>query len=72
MLMQSTNATNICLNPEKTDILSLKDTRPTSLVSCLYKLMVEVLHVALREVLCDTVDGTRGAFVNGDDLTLAL
>ena len=58
MLMQSTNATNICLNPEKTVILSLKDIRPTSLVSCLYKLMVEVLHIATRDVLCDTVDGT--------------
>ena len=46
-----TNSTYICLIPKKLSSLKLKDYRPISLVTSLYKILAKVLSLRLREVL---------------------
>ena len=51
LINAKTNATYICLIPKKLNSISIKDFRPISLVTSLYKILVKVLSLRLREVL---------------------
>ena len=56
-----TNANFICLIPKKVSSSKVRDFRPISLVTSLYKLISKVLSMRLKEVLAET----QGAFVAG-------
>ena len=60
-----TNETYICLIPKKRDSSKVKDFRPISLVTSLYKLIAKVLSSRLKAVLADTISESQGAFVVG-------
>ncbi|KAL5543048.1 hypothetical protein UlMin_010758 [Ulmus minor] len=60
-----TNETYICLIPKKYNSLRIKDLRPISLVTSLYKIISKVLALRLREVLGETISKEQGAFVKG-------
>ena len=50
-----TNSTYICLIPKKLSSLKLKDYRPISFVTSLYKILAKVLSLRLRDVLGETI-----------------
>ncbi|KAM7480816.1 hypothetical protein LguiB_005399 [Lonicera macranthoides] len=60
-----TNSTFICLIPKKLSSLKLKDYRPISLVTSLYKILAKVLALRIREVMSETVGLAQVAFVKG-------
>ena len=60
-----TNETYICLIPKKANSSKVKDFRPISLVTSLYKIISKVLSSRLKGVLADTIAETQGAFVAG-------
>lgn len=59
------NETYICLIPKKNDLLKIKDYRPISLVTSLYKVRAKVLSIRLKSVLSHTIAETHCAFVKG-------
>ncbi|KAL5541335.1 hypothetical protein UlMin_044595 [Ulmus minor] len=58
------NHTFLCLIPKKQDAQKVKDFRPISLVSGLYKILAKLLSNRLREVLEETISLAQGAFVH--------
>ena len=58
-----TNEIYICLIPKKLNSYRVKDFRPISLVSNLYKIIAKVLAKSLQLVLRDTISKSQGAFV---------
>ena len=60
-----TKETYICLIPKKTNSSKVKDFRPISLITSLYKIISKVLSNRLKRVLEDTIAETQGAFVAG-------
>ena len=60
-----TNETYICLIPKKLNSCRVKDFRPISLVTCLYKIIAKVLAKKLQVVLGETIYKSQGAFVAG-------
>ncbi|KAK9133053.1 hypothetical protein Scep_012581 [Stephania cephalantha] len=60
-----TNETLICLIPMKHQAHKLKEFRPISLVTCLYKVIAKVLPARLRKVIGKTIVREQGAFVSG-------
>ena len=58
-----TNETYICLIPKKLNSCRIKDFRPISLVTSLYKIIAKVLSIRLKAVLSDTISENQGAFV---------
>ncbi|XP_021832888.1 uncharacterized protein LOC110772737 [Prunus avium] len=58
-----TNETLICLILKKKDSVKLKDYRPKSLVTSLYKAVSKVPATRLKEVLGETTHANQGAFV---------
>ncbi|KAM2004953.1 hypothetical protein FF1_000090 [Malus domestica] len=60
-----TNETYICLIPKKPDSVKLRDYRPISLVTSLYKIVTKVLANRLKEVMGSTISPSQGAFVKG-------
>ena len=60
-----TNETYICLIPKKANSSKVKDFRPISLVTSLYKIISKVLSNRLKGVLEDTISKNQGAFVAG-------
>ena len=60
-----TNETYICLIPKKLNSCWVKDFRPISLVTSLYKIIANVLAKILQLVLGDTISKSQGAFVAG-------
>ena len=58
------NETYICLIPKKTNSGKIRDFRPISLVTSLYKIIAKVLSRRLRDVLGDTISESQGAFVS--------
>ncbi|KAL5543390.1 hypothetical protein UlMin_007174 [Ulmus minor] len=58
------NHTFLCLIPKKLDAQKVKDFRPISLVSGLYKILAKLLSNRLREVLEETISLAQGAFVH--------
>ena len=61
----ATNETYICLIPTKANSSKVKDFRPISLVTRLYKIISKVLSLCLKGVLEDTIAKTQDAFVAG-------
>ena len=60
-----TNETYICLIPKKANSSKVKDFRPISLFTSLYKIFAKVLSMRLKEVLADTIGESQGAFMAG-------
>ncbi|KAL5548946.1 hypothetical protein UlMin_004177 [Ulmus minor] len=60
------NHTFLCLIPKKLDAQKVKDFRPISLVSGLYKILAKLLSNRLREVLEETISLAQGAFAVDD------
>ena len=60
-----TNETFICLIPKKLNSCWVKDFRPISLVTSLYKIIAKVLAKRLQAVLGETISKSQGAFVVG-------
>ena len=63
--VKSLNATFLVLVPKKRGAKELKDFRPISLVSSLYKLLAKVLANMLRKVVGKVVSCSQNAFVEG-------
>ena len=59
------NETYICLIPKKLNSCRVRDFRPISLVTSLYKIIAKVLAKRLQAVLAETISKNQGAFVAG-------
>ncbi|XP_073035927.1 uncharacterized protein [Primulina eburnea] len=64
-----TNETYICLIPKKKEAMRIKDFRPISLVTSLYKIMAKVLTNRLKKVMHNTIAQTQCAFIKGRQIT---
>ncbi|KAM7513902.1 hypothetical protein LguiA_003485 [Lonicera macranthoides] len=64
-LNKCVNGTYICLIPKRANSCKLKDFRPVSLVTSLYKILAKVFSLRLREVLEETISLCQGVFVKG-------
>ena len=60
-----TNETYICLIPKKLNSISVKDFRPISLFTSLYKIIAKVLSLRLKKVLSSIINENQSAFVEG-------
>ena len=60
------NETYICLIPKKTNSSKIKDFRPISLVTSLYKIIAKVLSIRFSAVLGDTISASQGALCPED------
>lgn len=63
--LRSANATFIVLIPKKLGATDIKDFRPISLVSRVYKIITKILANKLKEVLGKVVSKFQNAFVKG-------
>ena len=59
------NASFLSLIPKKSNALNIKDFRPISLVSSMYKLLSKVLANRLRAVLDNLISESQNSFVGG-------
>ena len=62
---RSMNASFLSLIPKKSNALNIKDFRPISLVSNMYKLLSKVLANRLRVVLDNLISESQNSFVGG-------
>ena len=65
---KSINATFIALIPKKPGAVEIKDYRPISLVSGIYKILAKVLANRLKTVLGKVVSAPQNAFVKGKQI----
>jgi len=63
--VKSINATFLALIPKKFGAVDLKDFRPISLVSGVYKIVAKVLANRLRRVVEKIISNPQNAFVKG-------
>jgi tripartite-type tricarboxylate transporter receptor subunit TctC len=63
--VKSINATFLALIPKKFGAVDLKDFRPISLVSGVYKIVAKVLANRLRRVVENIISNPQNAFVKG-------
>jgi len=63
--VKSVNATFIALIPKKSGVVDLKDFRPISLVSGVYKIIAKVLANRLKKVVEKIIASPQNAFVKG-------
>ena len=63
------NATFLTLIPKKTNAIEVRDSRPISLVSSVYKVMAKVLANRLCMVLEAIISPSQNAFVKGRQIT---
>uniref|UniRef100_A0A803P8A0 Reverse transcriptase domain-containing protein n=1 Tax=Cannabis sativa TaxID=3483 RepID=A0A803P8A0_CANSA len=61
----SINDTFICLIPKRLNSCKVKDFRPISLITSVYKIIAKTLATRLRGVLGETISETQSAFVEG-------
>lgn len=61
-----TNESYICLIPKKANSFRIKDFRPISLVSSLYKIILKVLSNRLKVVLEETFSEVQGLLWQSD------
>ena len=59
------NKTYICLIPKKLNSCWVKDFKPISLMTRLYKIIAKVLAKRLQAVLGQTISKSQGALVTG-------
>jgi hypothetical protein len=62
---KSLNATFIALIPKKRDALNIRDYRPISLISSMYKLLSKVLANRIKTILELLISDSQNAFVGG-------
>ena len=62
---KSLNTTFVALIPKKVGAVEIKDFRPISLVSGVYKIILKVLACGLNSVLGKLVTHTQNAFILG-------
>ena len=62
---KSLNATFLALIPKKVGVVEVKDFRPISLVSGIYKILAKILANRLRLVLPKIISSFQNAFVQG-------
>ena len=55
----------VCLIPKKEDSIHVKDYRPISLTTSMYKILSKVLAERLRRVMPSIVSITQSAFIGG-------
>lgn len=60
-----TNETYICLIPKKQEAVRVKDFRPISLITSLYKILDKVLSTRLKRVMPLTIVENQCAFIQG-------
>jgi len=70
--VKTINAIFIALIPKKPGAVDLKDFRPISLVSSVYKIIAKVLANRLRRVVEKIISNPQNAFVKGKFLILFL
>jgi hypothetical protein len=63
--VKSINATFLALIPKKFGAMDLKDFRPISLVSSVYKIIAKVLANRLKRVVAKIISNPQNAFVKG-------
>jgi len=63
--VKSINATFLALIPKKFGAMDLKDFRPISLVSGVYKIIAKVLANRLKKVVAKIISNPQNAFVKG-------
>lgn len=68
-MVKSINATFISLIPKKKGAIELKDFRPISLVSSIYKIASKLLANRLKTVVGRLVAGNQNAFVRGRQIS---
>jgi len=66
--VKSINATFIALIPKKSGAVDLKDFRPISLVSGVYKIIAQILANRLRKVVEKIISYSQNAFVKGKQI----
>ncbi|XP_057780066.1 uncharacterized protein LOC130998670 [Salvia miltiorrhiza] len=64
-LVRGSNSSFVVLIPKKTTASELRDFRPISLISCMYKVIAKVLAARLQQVLKDIISEPQSAFVEG-------
>ncbi|GLU08685.1 hypothetical protein SLE2022_255820 [Rubroshorea leprosula] len=64
-LVKGLNATFIVLIPKIENPIDLKDFKPISLISSLYKILTKVLANRLQTVMADLINENQSAFVGG-------
>lgn len=65
---KSFNATYVALIPKKAGAMELKDYRPISLITSLYKIISKVLTKRLKTVIHKLVDTQQMAFIKGREI----
>ena len=62
---KSLNATYVALNPKKVGVVELRDFRPISLISGIYKIIAKILAERLKKVISKLVIKHQMAFIKG-------
>ena len=65
---KSLNATYVALIPKKTGAMELRDFRPISLISGVYKVFGKLLVKRLKKVISKLVNNHQMAFIQGRQL----
>jgi len=68
-MVKSVNATFISLIPKKKGAIELRDYRPISLISSIYKITSKLLANRLKTVIGKLVSGSQNAFVRGRQIS---
>ncbi|WMV33011.1 hypothetical protein MTR67_026396 [Solanum verrucosum] len=68
-MVKSVNATFISLIPKKKRAIELRDYRPISLISSIYKITSKLLANRLKTVIGKLVSGSQNAFVRGSEIS---
>ncbi|WMV47268.1 hypothetical protein MTR67_040653, partial [Solanum verrucosum] len=68
-MVKSVNATFISLIPKKKGAIELRDHRPISLISSIYKITSKLLANRLKTVIGKLVSGSQNAFVRGRQIS---
>ncbi|GKV27959.1 hypothetical protein SLEP1_g37069 [Rubroshorea leprosula] len=68
-LVKGLNSSFIVLVPKKSNPVELKDYRPISLISSLYKIISKVLANRIKKVLPKVISETQSAFLGGRQIT---
>lgn len=59
------NLASICLIPKKSDVVTIKNYRPISLINCSFKIITKLLTNRLARVIDPLIDDSQAAFIKG-------
>lgn len=68
-MVRSSNASFIALVPKKKGAIELKDYRPISLISSVYKIVAKCLAKRLKTVIGKLISGQQNAFIKSRQIT---